>query len=358
MTKAYINRIATAVPAFDVHRPFVDFAATLFPNNAHATLFQKLALKSGIEHRYSFLGAALDNGPALDRDRFYIRGNFPSTAARMRYFETHAPILAAQAIERLDLGAVRQDITHLIIASCTGFSAPGLDIDLIQRCNLPTSVERTIIGFMGCYAAINAYKLAHHIVRSDPAARVLSLNLELCTLHFQETQDIEKILSFLLWGDGCAASLVTAEPEGLAIDGFKAMLIPGSADMITWHIGESGFDMFLSGQVPAAIHNSLRDHAEQIMDPTSAAEIDLWAVHPGGRTILDAVERAFDLPITALSAARRILREYGNMSSATVVFVLEDMLRSAAASGLGFAIAFGPGLVAETMRFSKTGRSS
>jgi alpha-pyrone synthase len=355
VTTAYINRIATSVPPFDVHEPFVDFAASLFPNNAHAVLFQRLAKKAGIEHRYSFLGPASIDSLALDRDEFYIRGTFPSTAARMRYFETHAPILAAQAIERLKLGSERHRITHIIITSCTGLSAPGLDIEVIERSNLPSTAERTIIGFMGCYAAINAFKLAHHIVRSEPRARVLTLNLELCTLHFQETRQIEKILSFLLWGDGCAASLVSADPHGLAMESFRALLVPDSRELITWQVGDSGFDMFLSGQVPSTIQTALRAHVKDVMADTPISSIDLWAVHPGGRTVLDAVERAFDLSPEALWASRDVLRLFGNMSSATVVFVLAELLRSAVPEATGFAISFGPGLVAETMRF-RSGR--
>lgn len=355
MTTAYINRIATAVPPFDVHEPFVGFAASLFPKNAHAALFQRLAKKAGIEHRYSFLGPATSQGQALDRDEFYIRGTFPSTATRMRYFEAHAPILAAEAIERLELGSDRDRVTHIIVTSCTGFSAPGLDLELIERSNLPATAERTLIGFMGCYAAINAFKLAHHIVRSEPTARVLTLNLELCTLHLQETRQIEKILSFLLWGDGCAASLVTAEPIGLAIEGFRALLVPESRELITWQVGDSGFDMYLSGQVPSTIQTALRNRVGDILGNKPISSIDLWAVHPGGRTVVDAVERAFDLAPEALWISREILRLFGNMSSATVVFVLAELLRSAQPNAAGLAISFGPGLVAETMRF-RSGR--
>jgi predicted naringenin-chalcone synthase len=350
-TTAFINRIATAVPPFDVHEPFVEFAASLFPRSEHSTLFQRLAKKAGIEHRYSFLGPATVEGPALDRDAFYIRGTFPSTAARMRYFDNHAPLLAAMAVDRLELGDERDRITHIVITSCTGFSAPGLDLALVERSNLPVSAERTLIGFMGCYAAINAFKLAHHIVRSEPGARVLTLNLELCTLHFQETSDIAKILSFLLWGDGCAAALVSAEPVGLAIEGFRAMLVPESKDLITWQVGDSGFDMFLSGKVPATIQTALRNSSGEFLGNMPVESMDLWAVHPGGRTVLDAVERAFGLPPAALGDSREVLRLFGNMSSATVVFVLNRLLRSASAGAAGLAMSFGPGLVAETMRF-------
>jgi predicted naringenin-chalcone synthase len=208
-----------------------------------------------------------------------------------------------------------------------------------------------MVGFMGCYAAINALKLARHIVRSEPEARVLVVNLELCTLHLQETTDLEKILTFLLFGDGCAACLVTAEPHGVALDRFRAVLMPGTSELITWRIREQGFDMVLSGEVPAAIHEGLRAHAHDILDGAAIDSIKLWAVHPGGRTVLDAVERAFDLPSPALAVSREVLRQYGNMSSATVMFVLEEMLRAAPSGLAGCAVSFGPGLVAETMLF-------
>ena len=141
----------------------------------------------------------------------------------------------------MQLGAERDRITHLLITCCTGFSAPGLDLEVVERCNLPSTVERTMIGFMGCYAAINALKLARHIVRSESAARVLIVNLELCTLHLKETTDIEQVLSFLLFGDGCAACLVSADPVGIALDSFRAVLVPGTRDLITWNIREFRF---------------------------------------------------------------------------------------------------------------------
>jgi len=269
----------------------------------------------------------------------------------MRRFEQLAPGLAETAVERLRLSGERDRISHLLITCCTGFSAPGLDLELVERCALPSSVERTMIGFMGCYAAINALKLARHIVRSEPKARVLVLNLELCTLHLQETTDLEQVLSFLLFADGCAACLVTADPVGTALDSFRAVLVPGTRDLITWNIREFGFDMVLSGEVPGAIHEGLRGHADEILEGARPASIDLWAVHPGGRTVLDAVERAFALTPTTLAASREVLRRYGNMSSATVMFVIEKLLRAGARGRKGCAMAFGPGLIAETMLF-------
>ncbi len=322
-------------------------------------VFERMAELAGVEHRYSCLAPASDpEATMLDADGFFIRGVFPDTATRMRLFETHAPILAAAAVERLRLGRDRDRITHLLITCCTGFSAPGLDLELVERCNLPTSIERTMIGFMGCYAAINGLKLARHIVRSEPRARVLVINLELCTLHLQETASLEEMLSFLLFGDGCAASLVTAEPTGAALESFRAVLVPETRNLITWHIRESGFSMVLSGKVPATIQEALRGASGEILGGAPVEAIDLWAVHPGGRTVLDAVERAFSLPPSELGAARNVLRRYGNMSSATVMFVLEALLRTATTGATGCAMAFGPGLVAETMQFRATGEFS
>lgn len=353
MTTAYINRVATAVPPYDIHDAFRRFGQSLFQHDRrNALLFARMAGKAGIEHRFSCLTPSnLPEGDSVDAEGFYTRGDFPDTAARMRRFEQDAPALAQSAVDRLQLGAEADHITHLLITSCTGFSAPGLDLELIERCGLSPSVERTMIGFMGCYAAINALKLARHIVRSEPSARVLVINLELCTLHLKETADLEQVLTFLLFGDGCAACVVSADPVGAALDSFRAVLVPDTRELITWSIRDFGFDMILSGQVPATIQDSLHEHAGDILDGAPVAAIDLWAVHPGGRTVLDAVERAFDLAPSALAASRDILRRYGNMSSATVMFVIEKLLRAGARGRKGCAMSFGPGLIAETMLF-------
>ena len=326
-------------------------------DNRRALLLGRMVERSGIDHRYSCLGLRPDweTGPVLDTDGLYVRGEFPDTAARMRLFEMRAPELAAATIERLNLGGDRKSITHLLITCCTGYFAPGLDLEVMDRCGLPSSIERTMIGFMGCYAAINALKLARHIVRSEPSARVLILNLELCTLHFQETSDLEQMLSFLLFADGCAACLVTAEPPGVRLDSFLALLVPDTRGLITWNIRDFGFDMVLSGEVPTALYEGLRNGAQDILESTSPKSVDLWAVHPGGRSVLDAVERAFRLVPAALAPSREILRRYGNMSSATVMFVLDALMRNAANGARGCAMSFGPGLTAETMLFRKVG---
>jgi len=235
------------------------------------------------------------------------------------------------------------------VTCCTGFFAPGIDLQLVEHCGLRSDIERTFVGFMGCYAAINGLKLARHIVRSEPSARVLAINLELCTLHLHETADLEEILSFLLFGDGCAAALISADPVGVRMDSFKAALVPDTAELIRWSIREQGFDMVLSGGVPGAIRSGLAQARSIFRDEESP--IDLWAVHPGGRSVLDAVEGALELPPPALAISRGVLNDFGNMSSGTVMFVLDRLMRGAAPGTKGCAMAFGPGLVAETMRF-------
>ncbi|MGZ8992898.1 MAG: type III polyketide synthase [Burkholderiaceae bacterium] len=356
MTIAHINRIGAAVPDHDVHADFVKFARTLLPDAKTQSVFDRMAERAGISHRYSYLRAGRLDAGEVDADGFYRRGEFPSTATRMALYEPQALRLARQAVAALDISADHSALTHLIVASCTGFTAPGLDLQLVGALGLRPDIERTMIGFMGCSAAVPALRAAHHIVRSDPQARVLVLNLELSTLHFQETPELEKVLSFLLFGDGAAAALVSAEPRGIALDEFRAIVIPASEGFITWRIGDQGFDMHLSGQVPARIMRALKEELEHsnangMLRGQGLAEVDLWAVHAGGRTVLDAVEAGLQLGPDALQISRAVLNDFGNMSSATVMFVLQRLMRSANADARGLAMAFGPGMVAETFRF-------
>ena len=352
MTDAFLNRIGTSVPAHDVHAVFVSFAASLLPDDRLRRVFARMADRSGIAHRYSTLPPAASPAErSLDRDGFYQRGRFPGSAARMACYEAAALPLALAAVDRLGADARLGEVTHLVVTSCTGFYAPGLDLQLIRALGLNPSVERTLVGFMGCYAAFNALKLARHIVRSEPGSRVLLVNLELCTLHLQETPDLEQVLSFLVFADGCAASLVTAEPFGLALDRFHAELLPDTAPLITWRVGDTGFDMALSGQVPGAISTGLAGAAPRILGDAGAEPPELWAVHPGGRTVLDAVQTALELAPELLADSRAVLRDFGNMSSATILFVLDRVMRTARRGATGIAMGFGPGLVAETLRF-------
>ena len=291
MTTAYLNRIATAVPSNDVHESFVRFARTLLPDNRRQALFQRMADRAEIAHRWSCLAPAADpEGPSVDADGFYTRGRFPGTALRMARYEADAAQLAVTAVERLQLGAESASISHVIVTSCTGLFAPGIDLELIRRCGIRADVERTTVGFMGCQAAVNALKLARHIVRSEPASRVLIVNVELCTLHLQETDDFEQLLSFLIFGDGCAAALVSAAPEGLALERFHAFVEPDTDALITWNIRDRGFLMFLSGQVPRAIGRALHARRTSMLADMPTDAVQHWAIHPGGRTVLDAVQ--------------------------------------------------------------------
>jgi len=350
MTPVYLNRIATAVPRHDVHDAFVTFAEQMLSNTRLRSIFRRMASRADIAHRYSFLNPQADpeRFSSHDANEFYRRGSFPDTARRMELFEQNAPALMRDAVDRLSLtDKERTDISHVLVTCCTGLYAPGLDLEIVDHLRLSENVERTMIGFMGCHAAISALKLARHIVRSDSKARVLMLNLELCSLHFQETQKLEQVLSFLVFADGAAASLITADEQGLALDTFKTMQVPGSRGLITWKIRGLGFDMFLSGKIPAELSRAL--HESELM--TERDDIDLWAVHPGGRSILDAVENGLALPGNALTASREVLSNFGNMSSATVMFVLHRIMEQAQPGQRGCAMSFGPGLTAETMGF-------
>lgn len=353
---AHVNRISCAVPPFDVHAAFEHFVGGLLEGRREQALFRRMAGRSGIERRFSsFEPVENPDGFVADKEGFYSPGAFPPTSRRMARYAEVAPKLAAEAIEGLNADLSR--VTHLVLASCTGFMAPGLDQVLVRRLGLSPGVERTVVGYMGCYAAVNSLRLAHHIVRSDPAARVLVVTIELCTLHFQDTEDVEKLLSMLLFGDGCAAALVTADEEGAALDGFLSFALPESGDLITWNIGDSGFDMHLSGQVPQRIQKAMADERvrnapDGVLRGQQPEDYSLFAVHAGGKAILDAVESGLELAKDRLDWSRSVLKDFGNMSSATLMFVMQRIL-AGAAPGNGLGMAFGPGLACETFTFRK-----
>jgi len=351
MTQAHIQRIAVATPPHEVHDDFLRFAVTMLKEERAQQLFRRMAEKSGIHKRYSCLSVTPEtlNPRDVDAYKLFQPGGFPSTGRRMQLFEQLAKPLLHRTLDRLALTpSERHSIQHVVVTCCTGFYAPGLDFDILDHLHLPFTTERTFVGFMGCYAAINGLKLAHHIVRSAPSSRVLMVNLELCTLHLQETQDLNKALSFLIFGDGCAASLIGADSIGFALDGFACIPIPDTRDLITWRIGDHGFDMHLSGQVPGRISATLSQVRSQLPSPQ---DVELWAVHPGGRSVLDGVAAGLGLDRLALRDSRCILNNFGNLSSATIMFVLASMLQNAHPGQTGLGMSFGPGLIAETMRF-------
>jgi predicted naringenin-chalcone synthase len=346
--RAFINAVAGAVPSTDVHRLYIDWAEGKISDPRLRKLFMRMAERSGIEHRWSVLPPAADG----DQPDFFRRAS-PRTSERMALYAEAAPKLALEAIAKLQALTPLIGITHLVVASCTGFVAPGIDQIIARELGLE-EVERTLIGFMGCYAAVSALRVAHHIVRSEPQARVLTVTVELCSLHLQDTDDVESILAMLQFSDGAAAALVTAEPAGLEMNRLFSLALPESNELIQWNIGDTGFEMVLSGEVPARIQHALEDESVRstLLNGWEVDEVDAWAVHAGGRSILDAVQKGLQLRQGALFASRDVLARYGNMSSSTLMFVLGELMERPSV-GKGVAIAFGPGLAAEGFHFER-----
>lgn len=352
---AYLNAIGTAVPGHDIHDAFIAWARKRLPER-ETKLFDRMAARAGIGHRWSVLPVGADGGSPVDPGGFYQDAILPGTAARMTLYAQTAPDLGIAAIEalraKIDLG----EITHVVVASCTGFVAPGIDQIVARRIGLSPSVERLLIGFMGCYAAVAALRTARHIVRSEPTARVLVLCVELSTLHLQDMPGLEPLLAMLQFGDGAAAALVTGDATGFALGQPFATTLDDSHDLIRWDITDQGFAMHLSGEVPGRIAAGLADpaFAAAATGGRHPSEIDGWAVHAGGRSILDAVENSLHLAPETLAASRAVLAENGNMSSATLMFVLAKLLAGPPVQG-GVALAFGPGLAAEGFAFRSAG---
>lgn len=348
--RAFINALAGVVPPYDVHKLFIDWAECRVEDSRLRKLFRRMADRSGIDHRWSVLAPAPGGLPHNEPGGFY-HGASPATSTRMARYAEAAPELALAAIAKLGEQADLDGVTHLVVASCTGFVAPGIDQIIARRLGLE-GVERTLVGFMGCYAAVCALRTAYHIVRSNPEARVLAVTVELCTLHLQETQQIEQLLAMLQFSDGAAAALVTAEPEGLEMSHLFSAQLEDSAELIQWKIVDTGFEMTLSGEVPNRIQHALEDEKvrETVYNGWGPDQVDSWAVHAGGRSILDAVEKGLELPQGSLWASRDVLAKYGNMSSSTLMFVLAELM-ARPDTGKGVAIAFGPGLAAEGFHF-------
>jgi predicted naringenin-chalcone synthase len=349
---AYLNAIGTAVPDHDIHHAFIDWARSRIPGPRAAKLFDRMAARSGIEHRWSVLERGENGGSPVAEGGFYAGCALPGTGVRMTRYAEAAPALGTRAIEALGEQVAVDGITHFVVASCTGFVAPGIDQIIARQIGLSPSVERLLIGFMGCYAAISALRTARHIVRSEPEARVLVLCVELSTLHLQGAQEIEPLLAMLQFGDGAAAALVSAAPEGFELGDPFVTTLPDSEQLIRWDITDSGFAMHLSGEVPGRIASGLAspDFARAATGGAAPGDLDGWAVHAGGRSILDAVEHGLGLSPHALAASRAVLADNGNMSSATLMFVLARLLGGAPVER-GVALAFGPGLAAEGFAF-------
>ncbi|PQZ94703.1 type III polyketide synthase [Arthrobacter sp. MYb227] len=288
----------------------------------------------------------------------------PSTKVRNEIFAAEASKLfiesARKALEACpDLGAA--DITHVITVSCTGFYNPGPDYQLVRALGLHPSTQRYHLGFMGCYAAFPGLRAAKSFCEADPNAVVLVVCVELCSLHVRSSNNPDTIMGSAIFADGGAAAIVTARPyqgAGLRLDHFETVLTPVGEESMAWNIGDEGFEMVLGTYVPHIIDDHIIGALEPLLahDPSLAetyADIPHWGIHPGGRAILDRVQKRLELSDEQLVPARRVLNEFGNMSSATVMFVLKDIMDKAVPEAAPegervCAMAFGPGLTVET----------
>ncbi len=357
-----ITAIGTANPKHRFSQATIaDFMLrTMELNNGDGRKLKTIFNASGIDYRHSVLE---DFGPGSSF-RFFPRDQavevLPSTEFRLQVFREHAADLSVSAIQDLTSAYPDSDITnvtHLIVVCCTGMYAPGLDIDIVRRLGLSLTVQRTAINFMGCYAAFNALKVADAFCRSDSRARVLVVCTELCSLHFQPEGTYDNLLANALFGDGSAAVLVEAQSAGslrLRPECFHNDLsIDGAQDM-AWTIGDVGFEMKLSAYVPDIIRGGIGRLTQSLLDKISMrlSDIGHFAIHPGGKKILQAIEEEIGITREQNRHAYSVLQRYGNMSSATVLFVLKELIGSLSKKNESeriLSFAFGPGLTLESM---------
>jgi predicted naringenin-chalcone synthase len=360
--------LGTALPATVISQTEArDIARALCcRTEEQATWLPAMYGQTGIATRHLILGTDLvrdvlngtrhSGSPFLPSGKADDRG--PTTAQRMQHYAALASPLALQAA-RVALehsGLAAREITHVVTVSCTGFTAPGIDLALMQSLGLPATAEGTHVGFMGCHGALNGLRVARAFTTADPAARVLLCAVELCSLHYHYGWDPQKMIANALFADGAAAVVGVpreAAPRGSwQIKATGSCLVPDSADAMTWSIGDHGFEMTLARRVPGLIATHLRPWLEGWLAEQGLPlnEVGSWAIHPGGPRILVAVEEALGLPRSATATARAVFADCGNVSSPTVLFIL-DRLRAAKAARPCVALAFGPGLMAEAILF-------
>jgi predicted naringenin-chalcone synthase len=312
---------------------------------------------SGIDHRYSVIP---DYTIPMEGWQFYPKTKnlepFPGLEHRLDWFKKHALPLSLKAAQNCIDGVVEKDeITHLITVSCTGMSAPGLELELMEALGLKPNTARTAINFMGCYAAIHGLKMANDIVCSEPASNVLLVCTELCTLHFQKTFDDNSITAPLLFADGSAAVLISGDDHphsGIHMDSFYSEVLKDAKDSMSWNLSSNGFIMTLSADVPELFRADIGPLKQRAIAKAGYKEGDIthWCIHPGGKRILEGIGKGLALTQEDLATSYKILRNYGNMSSATVLFVLKDLWDNSTKEGEHiFAAAFGPGLTMESL---------
>lgn len=357
---SYITAIATANPPHRIAQSQItDFMVkTMSLKNGDARKLKAIFGASGIDYRHSVLS---DYGRS-EHFEFYPNNSsdkLPGTGNRLDVFRKHALPLSKEAARRVfDRHSVQPaDITHLIVVSCTGMYAPGLDIDLVDALGLSRSVQRTAINFMGCYAAFNALKIADAFCRADVHAKVLIITTELCSLHFQRESTDDNLLANALFADGSAALIVegkSASPLQLELSGFYNEISSTGAEDMAWSIGDLGFEMKLSSYVPSIIQSGIRQLTSALLSRMGKNFEDIrhFAIHPGGKKILEVIEKELGITAEQNQDAYKVLRNYGNMSSPTVLFVLRELLNRLSSKNKGeniLSFAFGPGLTMESM---------
>jgi alpha-pyrone synthase len=328
--------------------------------------------RSGIDFRFSCIEDYTCEPPDFEFfPKTWSLQPEPSTADRNeKYRASILPLVedvGRRAIE--EAGVQPEQITHVVAVSCTGFFAPGLDIELVKRLGLPPTTQRTMIGFMGCYAAFNALRVADALCRTREDARVLVVCAELCTLHFQIGDTLESAVVNALFSDGAAAAVLSHRDAGdvgdaLVFAGSHTLLDADSMGDMTWAIGDHGFDMGLSSRVPGVIAGHLPEYVPALLETAGLArsDVDFWAIHPGGRAIVEKAQEVLGLSGNDVHDSMEVLREHGNMSSPTILFVLKRFLdrhRERLAAGdrgyrAGVAMAFGPGLTLEGAVFTSS----
>ena len=291
---------------------------------------------------------------------YYHNKPDPDTAQRMKLFKKEALKLASKVcLDVLKKSKTKiQEITHIISITCTGISAPGLEIELIQKLGLASTTQRHAVNFMGCYAAFHGFKLADMICKTNENAKVLLVSVELCSLHFRSDESDDNLLSTYLFSDGAAACIFSAdkpkESPSLRMIDFASLLVADAKEEMSWNVGNTGFEMQLSKSIPRHLESHLKAAFDALIknNNTSPIQIKHFAIHPGGKNILKAFEKALNISETKLKESYHVLLNFGNMSSASVIFVLNHILNNPTSNeGLVYAAAFGPGLTIESGLF-------
>jgi len=354
--KASILSLATAVPAFsftqeEITNTLIDMLSV---DDQNTKMIQKLHQNSEIYRRHSVISDFKKTRSEWDFWGKDFPKKIPGMSQRNALYEIEAPKLACEAVKKAleNWGGDLQDITHIIAISCTGLIAPGIEFMIMREFNLNPSVQRLGINFMGCFGAFKGLSVANSFAKENPNHRILVVCVELCTLHFQVEQTHDNMLANSLFSDGAAAMIIGANPKAhekslWEIGNKSSYALDNSMDKMKWDAGDHGFNIKLSHTVPVFIKKHIASFVQNLLgDSYNSHEYD-WAIHPGGKSIIQAVEKALKLEEGSSKASWDTLADFGNMSSATFVFVLQKMLEQDDKKKWTVGLAFGPGLSVE-----------